>query len=107
MVCAMRFLAFFAFFALQVSSFTCGFDIHVHAVDSDMGHMTEHFHGKGEHQADTSKDHGCHLHASHTLDVVDEHQGISISAFTYVLAFIATDSYLKTLSFGIEHPPQT
>jgi hypothetical protein len=61
MVATMRALALIAFFALQLSVFTCGFDIHVHAMDSDVSHITEHSHDKnGKHNPD-SANYGCHV----------------------------------------------
>jgi hypothetical protein len=69
----MRTLALMAFFALQLSVFTCGFDIHVHAMDADMGHVAGHLHDEDSNHDEGSHDHGCHVHASKNLSFLIEH----------------------------------
>jgi len=102
----MRTMAFIAFFALQLSAFTCATDIHLHVVDSDMGHMTEHFHDKGQHQQDNVDDQGCHIHASHTFDVSDTQQNIASYHFSLSHPFILSELNLKSIPLCIEHPPK-
>ncbi len=103
---AMRVLALMAFLALQLSVFTCGFDIHVHAMDSGVSHIAEHSHDKnGKHNPDSAS-HSCHLHASHSFAVPNveqhEHAPRVSTSYHYMLA----DLNLKKLSFLIEHPPK-
>jgi len=101
-------LALMAFLALQLSVFTCGFDIHVHAMDADIGHVAEHLHDKNESHDKGSTDQGCHVHASHTFAASEPEQhekavSVSSSVHQYALA----DSSLRELSLLIEHPPKT
>lgn len=103
----MRALALMAFFALQLSVFTCGFDIHVHAMDADIGHVAEHLHDKNESHDKGSTDHGCHVHASHTVAASESEQHektilVSTSVHQYALA----DLSIKELYLLIEHPPK-
>jgi hypothetical protein len=103
----MRTIALVAFLALQMSMFTCGFDIHVHATDSDLGHVAEHVHDKaGDHEKNSVNHHGCHLHASHTLAVsdVDRHGKILLLPTVHFNALANLN--LKKLPFLIEHPPK-
>ncbi len=85
---------------------TCGFDIHVHAMDSDMGHIAEHSHDEnGKHDQD-SADHGCHPHATHTFAAsdVEHHENTPLASTTH--HYMLADLNLKNLSFLIEHPPK-
>ena len=103
----MRLLAFMAFMALQLSVFTCGFDIHVHAAGIDNGHIAEHLHDNGaDHKQDDSHDHGCHVHASHAFTMLEmEHLDAPPIAST-VQSFVSPGFDLKSLPFLIEHPPK-
>ena len=102
----MRALALIAFFALQLSVFTCGFDIHVHAMESDLGHVAEHLHDKNDNHEQDSTDHGCHVHSSHAFAEfeVEQHEKTSLLAIMHQYPLI--DVSLKNLSFLIEHPPK-
>jgi hypothetical protein len=102
----MRALALIAFFALQLSVFTCGFDIHVHAMESDLGHVAEHLHDKNDTHEQDSTDQGCHVHASHTFAEfgVAQHETTPLLATMHQYALI--DVSIKNLPFLIEHPPK-
>ncbi len=98
-------LVFTACFALQLSVFTCGFDIHVHAADSDVGHIAQHNHAQNDtHQQ--AADHGCHVHTSHTFVevAVTNLEAMSIIAFAPTHVWAAPK--LKSLLFSIEYPPK-
>jgi len=103
----MRALALMAFFALQLSVFTCGFDIHVHAAGVDESHIAEHLHDDGADHKEDAHDHGCHVHASHSFTMTDEEQ---IESATPVAStpqhFVLAGLHMKNLSFLIEHPPK-
>ncbi|MDQ6983138.1 MAG: hypothetical protein Q9M44_00320 [Ghiorsea sp.] len=102
----MRYTVLIAFFALQLSVFTCGFDTHVHTTNSDLGHIAQHAHEKNtEHQQ--AADHACHVHTSHTfVEVLTANvTAIPLIAPAPTHALIAT--HLKQLPFLIEHPPKT
>ncbi len=101
----MRNLVLLACFALQLSVFTCGFDIHVHAMNNDTGHIAQHSHDtNNKHQQ--IADHGCHVHTSHTFVEV----AAASVATSPVIAFSPTHTLatpkLKTLNFSIEYPPK-
>lgn len=102
----MRMVAMMAFFALQLSVFTCGFDIHVHAMNSDVSHIAEHAQDKDGHHNPDSSHHGCHLHASHTFAAADEadHVKAPLVMEEQYHQLLALD--LRTLPFRIEHPPK-
>jgi len=102
----MRYLAIVAFFALQLSVFTCGFDLHVHAANSDIGHIAEHFHDQSGHHKSSSTDDGCHLHASHTLSMLTITHVELASEVSFVQHFYLKSSNMKDLSFLIEYPPK-
>ena len=104
----MRLLALLACMALQLSVFTCEFDIHVHAAGIDNGHIAEHLHDDGaDHNQDDSHDHGCHVHASHTFTMLEvEHITAPLIAST-VQQFVSPGFHLKSLPFLIEHPPKS
>ncbi|MBL4775202.1 MAG: hypothetical protein JKY87_04020 [Mariprofundus sp.] len=107
----MRILALMAFFALQMAVFTCGFDIHVHAMDSDAGHLPEHVqgandqHGNDSHEQG-STDHGCHVHASHTFTASDASQHKNAPLLSTAQHYSLADLNLKNLPWRIEHPPK-
>lgn len=102
----MRSLAILAFLALQLSVFTCGFDIHVHAAGLDEGHIAEHIHDDGPEHEEKSHDHGCHVHASHAF-TMSEVEEVALTATAYATqSFILAGFDMKNLSFLIEHPPK-
>jgi len=102
----MRSLAIMAFLALQLSVFTCGFDIHVHAAGIDEGHIAEHLHDNDADHEQDSHDHGCHVHASHAFTMsAAEHVGIT-PITNAPLHFSLSGFHLKNLSFLIEQPPK-
>jgi len=104
-VALMRVLTLVAFFALQLSVFTCGFDIHVHAMDSDVGHIAQHAHDKtSEHEQ--APDHGCHIHTSHTFVEVATAQMTTGTMVAFEQPHILKDAQLKNLSDNIEYPPK-
>ena len=102
----MRALALIAFFALQLSVFTCGFDIHVHAMDADIGHVAEHLHDKNDSHEQDSAAHGCHVHASHSFAAsdVEHHENVSLASNLH--HYMLADLNLKNFSFLIEYPPK-
>ena len=102
----MRSLAIMAFLALQLSVFTCGFDIHVHAAGIDEGHVAEHIHDSDADHEEDSHDNGCHVHASHSFTMADEKQINSISVASMPQHFAMAETYLKSLPSLIEHPPK-
>ena len=102
----MRTLAFIAFFALQLSVFTCGFDIHVHAMDADIGHVAGHLHDEDSNHDEGSHDHGCHVHASHMFTTFDAQQIGDVPVASSAQHHLLSEPYLKNLSFLIEHPPK-
>jgi hypothetical protein len=103
---AMRSLALIAFLALQLSVFTCGFNIHVHAAGVDTAHIAEHIHDDSADHEQNSHDHGCHVHASHTFTTFDLDQIGDMPALSSVHCFLLPEPYLKNLSFLIEYPPK-
>lgn len=106
LVC-MRSLALMAFLALQLSVFTCGFDIHVHAAGIDEAHIADHLHDDGADHEQESHDHGCHVHASHTFTMLEsEVVGVTPIAST-PQQHTLSGFHLKCLPFLIEHPPKS
>ncbi|MDQ6954658.1 MAG: hypothetical protein Q9M20_04370 [Mariprofundaceae bacterium] len=104
----MRALALMAFFALQLSVFTCGFDIHVHAAGIDSGHIAEHVHASGANHEQGSHNHGCHVHASHTFSASESEQHEkTVLVATFVHQYALADLSLKELPLLIEHPPKS
>jgi hypothetical protein len=101
----MRALALMAFFALQLSVFTCGFDIHVHAMDADIGHVAEHLHDKNDSHEQDSTDQGCHVHASHSFSASEVEQHEKTLLDSTLVQYALTDLRLKELSHLIERPP--
>ena len=102
----MRMLALMAFVALQLSVFTCGFNIHVHAMDADLGHVAEHSHDENDkHQPDTT-DHACHVHASHAFATSDVKQHKNTALFSTAHHYVLADPGLKNIPLRIEHPPK-
>ena len=102
----MRSLALMAFLALQLSVFTCGFDIHVHAAGIDEGHIAEHIHDDGADHEQESHDHGCHVHASHTFTMTKVEQVAAAPIVANAERFILAGFHIKNLPFLIEHPPK-
>ena len=103
----MRVLALMAFFALQLSVFTCGFDIHVHAMDSaDTGYVAEHFHDENSKHNQDSEDHKCHVHASHTFAAFDVEYIEGVPPASAVEHHVLSEPSLKKIPFLIEHPPK-
>ena len=103
----MRTLALVAFFALQLSVLTCGFDIHVHAAGFDDGHIAEHLHDSDADHEKGLHDHGCHVHASHMFNITEDQQAdVALASFTHQ-HFVLAELYLKKLSPLIEHPPKS
>lgn len=102
----MRTLALMAFFALQLAVYTCGFDIHVHAMEFGLDHVVEHSHdGKDSHKQDSSE-HGCHVHASHTFTTFEAKEYENIAELYVVDHNFLENLNLKKLIFQIEHPPK-
>ena len=107
MLSIMRTLALMAFFALQLSIFTCGFDIHVHAMVSDIGHVAGHLHDDDSNHEQGSAEHGCHVHATHTLAAFDaDYVGHIVPAVSTVRYHLLSEPILKKLAFLIDHPPK-
>jgi len=102
----MRTLALIAFFALQLSVFTCGFDIHVHAMDFDEGHVAEHFHDDNDKHEQNSAEHGCHVHASHTFTAFDAEYVENVPVLFTRQHYALSEPILKNLPFLVEHPPK-
>lgn len=102
----MRTLAFISLFALQLSIFTCGFDIHVHAMDADVSHVAEHLHDDDNNHEQGSPDHSCHVHASHSFTTFNLVAIGVIPVVSPVQHHLLSEPYLKNLSFLIEHPPK-
>jgi len=102
----MRTLALIAFFALQLSVFTCGFDIHVHAAGVDKAHISGHIHDDGADHKQSSHDHGCHVHASHAMTLFNAELVGDVPEPSSVQHHLLSEPYLKNLSFLIEHPPK-
>ena len=102
----MRTLAFIAFFALQLSVFTCGFDIHVHAMDADMSHVAEHLHDEDGSHEQNSEEHGCHVHASDTFAAFDAEYIENVPSLSTGQHYVLSGAILKNLSFLIDHPPK-
>lgn len=107
----MRWLAFISFVALQLSVFTCGFAIHVHAAGMDEGHIAEHIHHDGVHDdvsahEQPSHDHGCHPHASHSFTLNNTKPVASMRPASMLHHFILAELYLKKLYTFIDNPPK-
>jgi len=101
----MRYTVLIAFFALQLSVFTCGFDTHVHTTNSDLGHIAQHAHEKNtEHQQ--AADHACHVHTSHTFVEVLTASITTIPVIAPAPNHALAANNLKKLPFLIEHPPK-
>ena len=103
----MRALALMAFFALQLSVFTCGFDIHVHGMDADIGHVAEHLHDKNDSHEQDSEDNSCHVHTSHSLAAseVEQYEKARLPSIAHMYALKGLN--LKELSLLIERPPKS
>ncbi|MDQ6964000.1 MAG: hypothetical protein Q9M13_03665 [Mariprofundales bacterium] len=108
-VADMRALALMAFFALQLSLFTCGFTIHLHADGSatdqvaavvDMGaDSIDHQQG--------SQEHSCYIHASHAFSMAaPEQQESAILGATFVHQYALSCLRCRELALLIEHPPK-
>ena len=101
----MRILALIAFVALQLSMFTCEDGIHVHGMDGETGHFTQHQDESGENGADLLVDQACQLHASHIF----LHQGVcdleADEAIPEQRFSLASLSLINSPRL-IEHPPK-
>jgi len=102
----MRVLALIAFIAVQLSVFTCGFDIHVHAMGVDNGHVAEHLHDGTTKQDQGLVDHGCHVHASHAFNALDSEYTEMMPSFAVVQHYVLSETHLLKIPFLIEHPPK-
>jgi len=102
----MRALTLIAFFALQLSVFTCGFDIHVHAMNADTGHVVEQQYAEVDTQNKNDADHGCHVHASHTCVELDTGDSENFSFNSVAQTHTLAEQNLKRLPFSIEYPPK-
>ncbi len=101
----MRYTVFIAFFALQLSVFTCGFDTHVHTTNSDLGHISQHAHDKNaEHQQ--AADHACHVHTSHTFVEILPASITTVSMIVPAPKHTLAANNLRKLTFSIEYPPK-
>jgi len=93
-----------AFFSLQLSIFTCGFDTHAHISDNDSGSVTAHLHEKnGIDQTDA--DYGCHVHPSHTF-VKSTGALIAMTPLIVSYEYHLNQAYLKNISALIYYPPK-
>ncbi len=92
-----------AFVALQLSIFTCGYDIHVHHMDTDTGMIAHHHDPMDGDQGQV--DQVCQIHASH---VFAEQQTFALKSTDSFPAEIQQAVALNTVSFihRIEHPPR-
>jgi len=95
-----------AIFALQLSLFTCGFSIHVHAMNADTGHIAEHLHAQDSSHEQAPVEHGCHVHASHTFTVLHADLIGIPSSLDTKSGYILSHNTLKDLLFLIDYPPQ-
>jgi len=102
----MRTLALIAFLALQLSVFTCGFDIHVYAAGVDKAHISGHTHDDGAGHKQSSHDHGCHVHASHAMTLFNAALVGDVPMVFSAQQHLLSEPYLKNLPFLIEHPPK-
>jgi len=101
----MRSLAVVAFLALQLSMFTCGYDIHQHDVGGETGHIAHHQHDTGNH-GDSLIDHSCHLHASHIfLEPKLYSQEKPETSLKRAFTFVSLN--FKSIPYLIEHPPKS
>ncbi len=104
----MRILAMMAFVALQCSILACGFDIHVHTSNADLGHIAEHLHEGGEpHQGADFDTHGCHLHASHTADLPDAGVSVTVADSPLARHFALEAFTFRRLRTSIDYPPES
>ena len=104
-VALMRITVLVAFFALQLSVFTCGFDTHVHTTNADLGHIAQHAHEKNtEHQQ--AADHACHVHTSHTFVEVLTASITTVPLIAPAPNHALAANNLKKLPFSIEYPPK-
>ena len=102
----MRYTVLIAFFALQLSVFTCGFDTHVHTTNSDLGHISQHAHEKNaEHQQ--AADHACHVHTSHTFVEVLSASINDAPKIALAPSHTLAAPHLKNIPYTIEYPPKT
>ncbi|MDQ7003262.1 MAG: hypothetical protein Q9N02_11370 [Ghiorsea sp.] len=104
----MRAFVLTAFFALQLSVFTCGFNIHVHDMLSDDVSQVAQLQGVDtEQHQNNDVDHACHVHTSHTL--LDFASATTDEApwFTFVVEHFWAEPSLKQLPFSIDYPPKT
>ncbi|MDQ6968926.1 MAG: hypothetical protein Q9M16_00260 [Mariprofundus sp.] len=102
----MRIMALIAFVALQLTVYTCGFDIHVHAMESNVSHIAEHADDHNGQHNPNSAQHSCHLHASHTFTVSADKQATMTPFIAIENYHVLADLNLKKLPFRIEHPPK-
>ena len=106
-----------AFIALQLAVYTCGFDIHVHAMGAQTAPVAESACGFDvqttqldeplqDKNDNHEKSHACHVHATHTFTVFDVDQLEINSVIATAQLFILGDPNLKDLQFLIEYPPK-
>ena len=100
----MRVFVLTAFFALQLSVFTCGFDIHVHTTDGEPMQIVQQ-------QADmlsydTDHDHACHVHTSHTFIEFDVSYANEMPVLSFMQHHDLAEPRFKKLPFSIDYPPK-
>jgi len=98
----MRALVLTAFFALQLSVFACGYDIHVHLPGTEPVQAVQ------QHNADygMDADHACHVHTSHTCIELDTKIAYKMPSFAVAAHFTLSAPTLKKIPFSIEYPPK-
>ncbi|WP_038250040.1 hypothetical protein [Ghiorsea bivora] len=104
----MRVFVLTAFFALQLSVFTCGFDIHVHTmVGDDIAQVAQSQGGDATQHQNNDVDHACHIHTSHTLLDFASVTTHEVPLFAFVVEHLWAEPNLKKLQFSIDYPPKT
>ncbi len=104
----MRVFVLIAFFALQLSVFACGFDIHVHTVSADdTTQVAQSQAGDETQHQNNDVDHACHVHTSHTLLDLASMTSSEVPLFSFVVEHLWAEPNLKKLPFSIDYPPKT
>ncbi|MDQ6977238.1 MAG: hypothetical protein Q9M75_03920 [Ghiorsea sp.] len=104
----MRVFVLTAFFALQLSVFTCGFNIHVHTADAAPTQVAQQADvATYNTNLDTNHDHACHVHTSHTFIEFDVTYTNEVPLLSLVQHHDLLEPSLKKIPFSIDYPPKT
>lgn len=102
----MRFLAFMACIAVQLSVFACEFNIHVHTVVDNTAYAADYSPDQNNTQDQSPVDHACHVHASHSFTLLDVNHIGYVPLVSNIQRHALMKFNFKKISPLIDHPPK-